>query len=301
MLTVGVMEAAHVTPAPEAACDLGPPWPEERLQARLVDGRAIHFHLQFVEPAIRRSLGLLPLPPGAGVERVTLEPGVDLAVAAVWAAGLRRPEDGQSAALAGALSTLDGLGLRFFVDLAVGLVVFRRCPGPLPPLPARTLVLDEAVSAGPTLAGAVLRGAAGEWIRQWMQVESGLDLSAPLAPGLAELMSEFGSAVVHELILRWEEHRDAARGGARRRPCPIEPPRLSRRPSEVLDWLDRLPGVPLAKELFCCWYPHWRRTDFILDSPFDHLVDLPPAPGPDKPFSEVLELHRRGLRDRLRA
>lgn len=162
------------------------------------------------------------------------------------------------------------LGLRFFVDLAVDLG-----------RPVGAIALDDTDGAGPALAAAMVRGAAEELIRQWTEVTDGPDL----APALDELISEFGSAVVHEFVRRWESGP------------PVEPPPMSRAPSEVLDWLDGLPGALLAKELFCCWYPHWRRSAFIVDSPLDHLVELPPGGTGTQPFTEALELHRRGLID----
>ncbi len=253
---------------------------EDRLLARLVDGRAIHFHLQFIEPLLHGRSSQQSAEWDADVGRVVLEPGLAVRVGALGPAGLRRPEERLTAALAEGLRTLAELGLRFFVDLAVDLVVFRQSPAPLPGRLAGTVLLDETDGTGEALAAAMARGAAEEWIRQWMQVEEERDLHTPLAPGLDELMSEFGSAVVNEF--------------ARRRNSPIAPS-MSRQPSEVLDWLDGLPGALLAKELFCCWYPHWRRTAFIVDSPLDHLVELPLPGDVSRCFSEALELHRRGL------
>ena len=297
---MSVLEAVRVKQPPGLAFRVGPPSDEDRLLARLVDGRAIHFHLHFIEPLIHSRSNQRPAEWDADVDRVVLAPGLAVSVGALGPAGLRRPEERLTAATAEALRAMAELGLRFFVDLAVDLVAFCLSAAPLTVRPAGTVVLDETDATGAALAAAMARGAAEEWIRQWMQVEEGRDLSAPLAPGLDELMSEFGSAVVHELARRWNGERSATSAARRRTPL-IEPPRMSRQPSEVLHWLDGLPGALLAKELFCCWYPHWHRTAFIVDSPLDHLVDLPrPGDGPRR-FTEALELHRRGLVDGPRA
>jgi len=229
---MSVLEALSVDQPRRLVCAVGPPSIEDRLLARLVDGRTIHFHLQFVEPLI------------AGRSR-------------------SRPAARANAPSAEALGVLAEVGLEFFVELA-GAVV----PG-------------EIDDSAPALAATLVRAAAEELIRQWMEVTEGRDLT----PALDELISEFGSAVVHEFVRRWEgEPRVAA-------------PPMSFPPSGVLDWLDRLPGAVLAKELFCCWYPHWHRSAFIVDSPLDHLVELPPPGTERRCFSEALELHRRGLID----
>jgi hypothetical protein len=74
--TVSVLEAVCVEQPPGLACGVGPPSDEDRLLARLVDGRAIHFHLQFIEPLIHSHSSPRPAEWDAAVDHFVLGPGL---------------------------------------------------------------------------------------------------------------------------------------------------------------------------------------------------------------------------------
>jgi SAM-dependent methyltransferase len=201
------------------------------------------------------------------------------------------PADPRTVAGVGELvATVETLGLSHLVQFGVGAIVVtdQMCPGTTRPL--LVAAVPDTGSRTDRLASLVRHAAENvAWL--WMIAEesirrAGVDLWP--AEQYAELAGMFGEEAVYELELRLRaENRE-------------EPPRRFTRlddwgPHELFEWLDGIPGVPLTKELFCCWYPHWWQTGFITDSPFDFIRELPLAADPTLPVVEILELERRGL------
>jgi len=86
----------------------------------------------------------------------------------------------------------------------------------------------------------------------------------------AELVDVFVSSVIHEFCRRQT-------GALRADDVPGNWQFLSARADGMLNWLGRpeFSQIPLTQEIACYWYPGWRRSLFIYDSPLDHLSELP--------------------------
>ena len=263
-----------------------PPTEADHHYAAMVDGRAIHLHFQFVEPLLcelfpeaclraetealgisldgalsprllaRPSLELLARRPAGSVTRA---PGITIDLA--LANGILSERDAGTFApelIGEALDVLDRARLGFFVDLAVGAVVLSdaRFPETICAVPV------SPRSFGDALAEALLRGAAHELGRLWFIAEAvarGEPDPTRLSGVHRRALRLFCGSVVRELRRRLGTDSPSPRRGA---------------PHRVLAWLDQLHARCLCRELFACWYPGWRRSLFIFDSPFDTMTDL---------------------------
>lgn len=298
---------------------------DDRLYARMVDGRLIYFHTMFVEPVIHRVNASQQGPPVKGggdafvpfewIEReltaaTTAAPGgiavtgwlsLDVAVPVGDAPiAVGRFAEGTDEIIPATHHAVDGIqdlirladkvGLSYLIQLGVGAIVVtdRIWPGTTRPLMVAAVgVKGSAIDRLCSL----IRCAAENIAWMWMTAEESLRRPGTVLwpdERYAELASAFGEEAVVELEQRLRE-------------AGLEPPPSRFSPlndwsiSELLQWLDALPGVPLAKELFCCWYPRWWQAGFITDSPFDFIRELPLAADPTLPLVKVLELERRGL------
>jgi SAM-dependent methyltransferase len=299
---------------------------DDQLYTRMFDGRIIHHHMMFVEPHLIREHARqhAGVPHRVEGDRLPLDEWVVAAAGtgqpnAVEATPLPGPLPSEGGIRAGAsmvrvirlrenalvpaddalvervdrlLGVLRQVGLDYLVELAVGAVIVS---GQVWPTGVRPLFTATIADVGDVedQARALLRCAAANLAWAWMIADEairrpGVDLwperpYADLADLFAEeVLVDFDSRLagqVPELTRqRWTPLRDW-------------------RPEEFLDWLDTIPGVPLAKELACVWFPHWWRAGFIMDSPFDYIRELPLPGDAVRPVREVLELSRRGMLD----
>lgn len=273
----------------------GPADEFDAANARLIDGRAIHHFLQYVAPLILerwpeavtardqdQRLGessravLSPkyiartwfeehVQPGDRKVVDTIHSGLET----IPVLGRRTMHSDLRALIGGAFDSLRGNGLMFFIELAVGAIAWKpACPddwrGPC-----------VAVATGThtqQLTESLLSSAAQQFCLLWMQAEFQLnepDRDAWKTCAGMDMSSVFGGCVVREL--RRRESGAGSSAPLARRELPVEGLHDASRFSE---WLAKYISTPLCRELLACWYPGWRRSLVIFNSPFDPLPRL---------------------------
>lgn len=224
---------------------------------RLVDGRAIHHYLHFVEPGLRALHGISDWEPDLAPRVARRETRPNSIVPLDGGRQLAIRIDRQTSVsdahkrVANAMAALELAGLRFFVELAVGAIVVSNDSG------AERMPFTLRLPLERIEPERLLRDAARELMLQYFEAEASSDASAVRVRAV-----EFGDAVLTEF-----RHR---RGDNSPRQY-IRDPELGM----LLDTLERdFECAPHARELFCCWYPRWNRSLFIFNSPFDGLETL---------------------------
>lgn len=284
------------------------------LNAALVDGRAVYFFLHFIEPWLLRMApdAVHDSPGRGGLDGAVLEGGyapVRHAHAALSAHGLGCPfapgagtgvrydgvvpidvltrQDGPDPGLLDApdavvaeveraIQSIAAVGLGYFVELAVGVIVAGPHPVTDPEqhdLPG-VVWLDGLKPGAPGVDEVVLRQAAIDFLWRWAEVELHINGAGPhppphADPALRELADLFSRSVL------WEYRRRRSPGGE---PASVvsgpDDQWMDRAPS-LLPWLQTLSTTPLCQELLAVWFPGWRRSLFIFNSPFDLMGELP--------------------------
>ncbi|MFF3919258.1 hypothetical protein ACFYZB_38635 [Streptomyces sp. NPDC001852] len=283
-----------------------------------LDGRAIHSFLLWVEPhstararraaeaaaagapdptevpdALTRALAGLADDPDIAVDPaevstslLPLRAGPRLAVLH----GLR--EDGgrlrlapaaarDRAAVGDAVRVLDGVGLRYVVDLAVGAVVLGDA---VPADVCDVARLSPGESDALSRAEALLREGARSWMDQWLRTEEAVGArSGPLSgTDRAWLTGVFADSLAFQLYDRL---------AARRSEDTPEP--VARRRREILHGLRALRaglpgrvgetvGMGIVAELIGTTYPCWNRRQFAVKSPFDYIREIRPLTDAEK-------------------
>ncbi|WP_345046327.1 hypothetical protein, partial [Streptomyces rameus] len=189
------------------------------------------------------------------------------------------------AAVGDAVQLLDGVGLRYVVDLAVGAVVLGDVPdAALPAGVCDVARLGRAGSDALSCAEALLREGARSWMGQWLRTEEAVGArSGPLSGAdRAWLTGVFADSLAFQLYDRL----------AARRPGDGPEPVVSRR-REILDGLRSLRaelpgrvgetvGMGIVAELIGTTYPCWNRRQFAVKSPFDYIREIRPLTDAEK-------------------
>ncbi|GHD21949.1 hypothetical protein [Streptomyces galbus] len=230
-----------------------------------------------VDPAEART-GLLPLPdgprpavlhgvPGGGRLRLAAAPAPD------------------RAAVGDAVRVLDGVGLRYVLDLAVGAVVLGDAAGAAVPADLCDVArLSPGGSDALSRAEALLREGAASWMGQWLRTEEAVGVRGGPLPGTdrAWLTGVFADSLAFQLYDRL---------AARRAEDTPEP--VARRRRELLDGLRALRavlpgrvgetvGMGIVAELIGTTYPCWNRRQFAVKSPFDYIREIRPLTDAEK-------------------
>jgi hypothetical protein len=287
-----------------------------------LDGRAIHSFLLWVEPHSTAWARRAAVAAGAGVPDVTEvpdalaralvglagSPGVGVDPAEATGALLPLPdgpriavlhcvrEDGDRlrlrpatardrAAVGDAVQLLDGVGLRYVVDLAVGAVVLGDEAGTaLPAGMCDVARLGRPGSDALSCAEELLREGAGSWMGQWLRTEEAVGArSGPLSwEDRAWLTGVFADSLAFQLYDRLSaRHPDDG------------PEPVARRRREILDGLRSLRaelpgrvgetvGMGIVAELIGTSYPCWNRRQFAVKSPFDYIREIRPLTDVEK-------------------
>jgi hypothetical protein len=121
----------------------------------------------------------------------------------------------------------------------------------------------------------LLRGAAEAFYRLWLEAESAAANLGTEPPNAATSGGHlFAQCVVLEAARRLPALA-ASREELRQRTLD-SPNELARNPREMLIRPETLRDFPLSRELLACWYPTWRRSSPIFDSPFNAARELAP-------------------------
>ena len=189
--------------------------------------------------------------------------------------GLRPAEKEAVRSFEDAMGILSRFGLAYFVELAIGIVIIGK--------EASSDVFDVPYVSVCSMAGSplemaerLLERAAGQLMWQWIEVE--MLLNAPHEPRrdharFGELIALFADSVLTEFRRRAEALVDEE---GRQRDASLRAA-LQKRAVGLLAWLDSFRTTPLTQELLSCWYPGWRRSLFIYNSPFDPMNCLKPV------------------------
>lgn len=278
----GVASPAFVSFSPNVNCDelLARELAEvDALNCRLVDGRAIHHYLHFIDAPLRAMHliedwhGDLPSRLARRMLELAWCTFPDTAVLSLDETVQIKvfvERDGERSTLGAppptvlesvraALAALGRVGLAFFVELTAGAIVLTAGDRE-PPIPfVLTVPWSELDEAG------ILRRAASELMHQYVEAELSLHDPALCSRAgrerYAERAREFGRSVDAERYRRAVQARQPYVSPAER--------------DRLLAALGReFAQAPHARELFCCWYPCWNRSLFIFNSPFDGLETL---------------------------
>ncbi|MER6693550.1 hypothetical protein [Streptomyces minutiscleroticus] len=250
-----------------------PPAPLTRALAGLASAPDIA-----VDPA-EVSTALLPLPggPRLAVLHGVSEDGGRLRLAPAAAS--------DRSAVGDAVRMLDGVGLRYVVDLAVGAVVLGDAAGAAVPADLCDVArLLPGESDALSRAEALLREGAASWMGQWLRTEEAVGARSGPLPGTdrAWLTGVFADSLAFQLYDRL----------AARRPEDIPKP-VARRRRELLDGLRALRavlpgrvgetvGMGIVAELIGTTYPCWNRRQFAVKSPFDYIREIRPLTDAEK-------------------
>jgi hypothetical protein len=227
---------------------------------------------------------LLPLDDGLrlAVFESAAEPAAESA-----AGGSRRLRPGRPAvreATRAALGLLDSVGLRYVVDLAIGVLVHADLPLPHPAAERPDLSwLVDAPHDPVDLAELLLREGARCWIGQWLRTEEAVGVrSEPVTAEdrdwlVAVLADSFVFQLYDRLTVR-DPHGPAA--AARRRQETYD--RLFGLREELPDRLGRSTGFAVVSELVGTTYPCWNRRQFATKSPFDYMREIRPLTDAEK-------------------
>ncbi|MFJ2214259.1 hypothetical protein ACIQVO_09640 [Streptomyces sp. NPDC101062] len=287
-----------------------------------LDGRAIHSFLLWVEPHSTAWARRAAAAAGAGAPDTTELPdpltralaglagAPDIAVdpAEVGTALLPLPdgprlavlhgvpEDGgrlrlapatapDRAAVGDAVRVLEGVGLRYVVDLAVGAVVLGDAAGAaVPAYLCDVARFSPGGSDALSRAEALLREGAASWMGQWLRTEEVVGARGGPLSGTdrAWLTGVFADSLAFQLYDRL----------AARRPEDTPEP-VARRWQELLDGLRALRavlpgrvgetvGMGIVAELIGTTYPCWNRRQFAVKSPFDYIREIRPLTDDEK-------------------
>jgi hypothetical protein len=264
--------------------------------SRLIDGRAIHHFLQYVEPILEQTFpqaasesepvfhggGLLPALDlaalslalqaedkalSAVVEMIGEDPKPISLDSAFWSK--TREAAAYGAELGAALGVLQDAGLAFFTELAIAevrAIGHPLSPGIAAPLAAFATPGLDAVTAAEHLlywsARAYLLLAA----RAELAIFSG-PRTCPFSDsrylGLAHTFAVFTTAELERRL-----GRDLSLGRRVARHCTGDDMKSH------LEMLGRFVRTPLCQEMVACWTPFWRRSLFIFNSSLDPIPDL---------------------------
>lgn len=298
---------------------------ENRLNSGMFDGRLIHFHLQFIEPLLLRHNRAAT---ASATERpdfsISMDPRADaisawedLRVAGVPGQSdlsLVRPSEDvpfpmlltnsdegvwPTEALAAALAEIAAADLTFMLQLGTGLFAVDVDQAWLGSIPFVSPVSQSQPAHD--LAERMVENAAGHLARNWV-IEEWRLATGEVGPAsqvdrnlLPALFAEF---VRVEYLLRLEGRRKKLAPGQREWLDHALSRARSRAPHFLIE-LNTIPGSPLTKELICIWFPSWRRSAFIYDSPFDHIKDLPLDGAFNADVEDFLEFDARDIRGSL--
>lgn len=177
---------------------------------------------------------------------------------------------------------LDLVGLKFFVDLTIGLIVFSDNNQNSELKFCNSIFIRNEKSLF-FRSKEIIEKAAIAWIQNWLIAEGNslinIENYENRFKAFSFLESTFSSSLVFEFCRRLLDSKLFLDNENLTQclvvyECELE--RLQKMRSELPSLLKSLSDVvPLTVELICCWYPCWQRYVFIFDSPFDHLRFLP--------------------------
>lgn len=221
---------------------------------------------------------LLPLANGPTIAVFGTEPG--------GTTRLRPAGPAVRTAVTEALRVLDGVGLRYVVDLAVGAVV---AGAPRPEEAADICDLAWTGSPGTTNADAVafaetlLREGARSWMGQWLRTEEAVGARPAPLPDTdrAWLTGVLADSFAFQLHDRLATHLPQNAAGAVARRQEVYD-RLRGLRDELPDRIGETAGMGIVAELIGITYPCWSRRQFAVKSPFDYIREIRPLTDTEK-------------------